>query len=547
MIPNRPEPPALPGVIPQPAGPGTRIARWTRDQCIRLRWEIAPLAGTALYGTAIEAYALTAPGWSEPTAFGVLGAALGGITLPVISRHQVAAYATAAGAAVSFWSCWQLAAGPSFGGILIGSILGVVGSIPYWRFIASRRDTHVFKQADVEIARYGAMEAYAGMQIPGQREKPAIESVEQAATRVPGQMPTVPWPGTPANPSINKPFALSDNTRVLLPGGHILVVGETQAGKSSIEHVIVCNAVACPDAQVIGIDMKPGRLELGAYRMAGARVAEDVGEATELLEWVIGEGDRRGRLLGVSFEETGEIRNQWTATPDGPHLVVVLDEVAELVRQAPKLAKKLEAIASVLTALGITLVVCTQVPSKDVWGGNTDARGQFDTRVCLRTAEQGHTQIGLGNDAIRTGFLAHDLEAQGEFYIRSRHHRRPEPDRAYLITNRVRADHIRAYASGAVRLDPETEPAAFPVAPEPAFQTTGTVSGDILAYLAEHDGSPVEVARAIGANKGSVRALMSKLNGNGDIREATGGRYRIAPKGRTIAGEVVKTARRRKP
>jgi hypothetical protein len=548
VIPRQPEPPAIPGVVQPPAPVPRRIARWTRDQCIRLRWEIAPLAVTTAYGTAVETYALTSPGWGEPTAFGVLGAALTAGTLPLVDRHQVAAYATGAGAAVSFWSCWQLAAGPSFGGVLIGGLLSVVGSIPYWRFIASRRDHHADNAIQVETAKYAAMQAYA--QIPGQRQAPEIETVaDEDRTPQPGDFPETPWPGVPDGKSIADPVRFSDRTNVTLLGGHVLLGGGTDFGKSGLVHLVCCDVLACRDAVLMGIDMKYGAVELGVYRHAGARIASTPDDALQLLKDVRAEGKRRGDLLGVTVHPNGELslKRKWTPTPDGPQWVVVIDELAELVDEVPEAAELLRSHTRLLRSMGITIVAGCQITSRRVFGGDTDGRGQYGTRVCVRTFDAGQTNMIMGQGMHGAGVRPDLLQQPGEFVIISRHHDGRTPDRAYLLSNEAIAGHVRQYATGDTAMPPETEPEAFPAAPEPAFQPTGSVTGDILAYLADRAATPKEVADAIGhPNPDAVRARMSQLREARQLVKDKHGRYAATQGGKVIASNVVRFHSRRK-
>lgn len=541
MIPRQPEPPALPGMLPPPANPAARAARWTRRQCVRLRWEIAPLAATAAYGTAIEAYAASSPGWGEPTAFGITGAALTAACLPLVDRNPAAAYASGAGAALSFWSCWQLAAGPSMGGILIGTLLAVAGSVPYWRFVASRRDHHTDTAAQVEVAKFDAMKAVAKLQIPAQRTAPAIEQHISGRS----ELPTVEWPGARPGLSIADPIPLSDRTSINLVGGHVLIGGGTDAGKSNLVHIVACTVITRSNACLLGIDMKPGAVELGIYRKAGARIASSKRDALDLLHWVRDEGIRRGEAMGATIHDEGTLTRAHTATEDDPHLVLVIDELAELVDADPNAAKILKSHTRLLRAMGITVVAATQSPSRHVFGGDSDSRGQYGTRVCVATFEPTQTNIILGQGAHGAGWRADQLDGRGSFLIQSRQHRNPEPDRSYRMTDQALAGHVGNWASSTPAVHRDTEPDPFAAPAKPAFESTGSVTGDILAYLKDHSGTPIEVAQAIGKNKDSVRALMSKLARDGHLVTDGRGNYRAAKSGVALAGNVIEISRRR--
>lgn len=528
MIPRQPEHPAIPGTLPPPATP----LGWLGRQLDRLRWELLPLGAATVYGTALEAYAATGPGWEQSTAFGVTAAVLGGITVPVRGLSEAGSWACGAGAAACAWSSWQLL-DPSFGGVLVGSVATLVGSVPYWRFIAKRRDADRETRAAVQIE---ALRAHRGTSlIPAQREAPALEAAP-SSDREP--LAAVTWPGVRDGLSITQPIALSPYTDITLPGGHVLIGGATNAGKSGVVHVICANVITRPDAMLLGVDMKPGAVELGMYRRAGARIASTKNEARELLEWVIAEGRHRGEQMGESFADTGTIVRKWTATPEHPHLVVVIDELAELVDALPTVAADMRSISRLLRAMGVTLVGCTQSPSAGVWGGSTDARGQFDTRICLRTAEADQTNIVLGRGAHGQGWRATDLAGEGEFLIQSPRHTVPDPDRAYWLSDKTLAAHIQQYATG-------EPPAGRDETPEPApdsggFVSSGSTTEDILIYLRDHRAAPVDVAEAIGRNKDSVRAIISKLARDGKLKKHADGSYSATRQGETLVGNVVR-------
>lgn len=523
MIPTDPPP----GILPPPSTP----LGWLGRQIDRLRWELLPLGAAAVYGTALEAYAATDPGWSQAAAFAGTAALLGGITIPVRGLSEAGSWACGAGAAACAWSSWQLL-DPSFGGVLVGSITTLVGAVPYWRFIAKRRDAARETAAAVEIEALRAHNRTA-VTIPAQRDAPAIEATP-SSDREP--LPAVTWPGVRDGLSVTQPIALSPYTDIVLPGSHVLIGGATNAGKSGVVHVICANVITRPDARLLGVDMKPGSVELGMYRRAGARIASTKGDAKALLEWVIEEGQRRGEQMGESFAETGTIVRKWTPTAEHPHLVVVIDELAELVDALPKVAADLRSISRLLRAMGVTLVGCTQSPSAGVWGGNTDARGQFDHRICLRTAEATQTNIILGGGAHRQGWRATDLAGEGEFLIQSPRHTVPDPDRAYWLSDETLAVHIQRYAVD--RAAPEVEEEPAPSAS--GFVSSGSTTQDILTYLRNHTAAPKDVAAAISKNKDSVRAIMSKLARDGHLTALGDGRYRATKRGETLVGNVVR-------
>jgi S-DNA-T family DNA segregation ATPase FtsK/SpoIIIE len=412
--------------------------------------------------------------------------------------------------------------------------------VPYWRFVASRRDHHTDIAAQVEVAKFDAMKAVAKLQIPAQRAAPAIESVPADA-----ELPTVEWPGARTGLTIAEPVPLSDRTAVQLVGGHVLIGGGTDAGKSNLVHLVACTVITRRNALLVGIDMKPGAVELGIYRKAGARIASTKRDAVDLLHWVRDEGIRRGEAMGATIHDEGTLTRSWTATEKDPHLVLVIDELAELVDADPEAAKILKSHTRLLRAMGITVVAATQSPSRHVFGGDSDSRGQYGTRICVATFEPTQTNIILGQGAHGAGWRADQLDGRGSFLIQSRQHRDPQPDRAYWMTDQALADHVNAHATGQPAQHRDAEPEAF-ARPAASFTPTGSITGDILAYLDDCSAAPREVADAIGGNADSVRARMSQLAAKGELVSDGNGNYKTTKEGKAIAGNVIRFRQHRK-
>lgn len=540
MIPRQPEPPAIPGVIPSPPGPIRRACQLAR----RYWWEALPAYVAIPIGTAIELHAATNPDWETPLFYSASATTLA--TAAYLARtHKPSAFGLGSAAGACAWATAVTAGAPTVPALIVGTAATIGASTQYWRLLGKTRADHraVERQQahDVEMAQLAVMKAYAGAaRIPGQREAPTLES-----TTGHGDLPTVEWPGARPGLSIADPIPLSDHTSITLPGGHVLIGGGTDAGKSNLVHVIASTVITRRNARLLGIDMKPGAVELGIYRKAGARIASSKRDALDLLHWVRDEGIRRGEAMGATIHDDGTLTRSWTATEADPHLVLVIDELAELVDADAEAAKILKSHTRLLRAMGITVLAATQSPSRHVFGGDTDGRGQYGTRICVATYEPTQTNLILGQGAHGSGWRADQLDGRGSFLIQSRQHRDPEPDRAYLMTDRALAQHANNWAL-TVPAHRDAEPEAFDEPAEPAFETTGTTTGDILKYLAEHTGTPAEVAAATSRNKDSVRALMSKLTRDGHLISLGDGRYRAAKSGAAIAGNVIQIAGRRK-
>jgi hypothetical protein len=545
-------------MLPPPPGPVRRARRWLAGHLGRLRFELAPVVGAAVYGAAVDVYAATGHDAEPAIAFGIAAGGCGAVGVYLIAKDEpepVAAYRLGSACAALTWGSWQLASdGAVFPGVILGSVATALISIPYWRSLGARheRDTdraerRLDREADIEIARIRALEAAykaRAQVIPRQPEAPAIETIADR-----GELPTVEWPGARPGLSITDPIPLSDRTAINLVGGHVLIGGGTDAGKSNLVHIVACTVITRGNARLLGIDMKPGAVELGIYRKAGARIASTKADALDLLRWVRDEGIRRGEAMGATIHDEGTLTRSWTATEaeGDEHLVLFIDELAELVDADPEAAKILKSHTRLLRAMGITIVAATQSPSRAVFGGDTDGRGQYGTRICVATFEPIQTNLILGQGAHGGGWRADLLDGRGSFLIQSRQHRDPDPDRGYWMTDPVLAGHVNNWAVEAPT-HRDAEPEVF-ARPESAFESTGTVTGDILAYLSDRAATPKEVAEAIGHdNPGAIRARMSQLASPSQAKLVSlgDGRYKASKDGKAIAGNVVRFQRRAK-
>lgn len=546
MIPRQPEPPAIPGVIPSPPGPIRRACQLAR----RYWWEALPAYVAVPIGTAIELHAATNPGWGTPLFYSASATTLA--TAAYLARtHKPAAFGLGSAAGACTWATAVTAGAPTVPALIVGTAATIGASTQYWRLLGKTRADHRAlerQQAhEVEMAQLAVMKAYAGAaRIPGQRPEPAIETFDTA----PEQRGTVPWQ-TPGNTTVRQPVPVGPNTDVDIVGGHILVAGRTRAGKSVILNGLISTLLDLEqqDALVVGIDMKFGGVEFRAYEHVGMRVAFNAADATALIDWVIEQAERRGAQLGVSFQDTGTIQKTWHADREGPHIVLVVDEVAELTRQAPKTAEKLETILAVTTGLGVTAILGTQLSSSGVFGGRTDGPANIDTVVCLGTKSPMHTRMILGEDATKMGFDAHLLEQQGEFYIRSHRHRRPVVDRSFDMTDRMLEDHLHSLGRRDTPTEREFEPVMFPPpAEQPERVRIDNATDLITDYLRNHGpATPEQVHAGLGLpdeKLKSVRVLMRRHANNGRFATVNDGRYKI-PEGRATVGNIVRFPGRR--
>ncbi len=184
---------------------------------------------------------------------------------------------------------------------------------------------------------------------------------------------------------------------------HLLIAGATNSGKSvCINALIAC--LLCrntpDDLRLLLVD--PKRVELSSYNGIPHLIAPVVVEAPQVvgvLKWLAAEMDRRYKVFakaGARNLQTYNAKAPSLGETPLPHIVMFIDELADLMMVAPDEVERLVCrIAQLSRATGIHLVIATQRPSVDVVTGlikaNFPARlsflvsSQVDSRVILDT------------------------------------------------------------------------------------------------------------------------------------------------------------------
>lgn len=194
---------------------------------------------------------------------------------------------------------------------------------------------------------------------------------------------------------------------------HLLVAGTTGSGKSvGINAMILSLLYKSEPDRVRLILVDPKMLELSIYEGIPhllAPVVVDMKQAANALNWCVGEMEKRYKLMSAmgvrniaslnhrikDGEKTGRIlHNPLSLTPESPeplvsmpHIVVVIDELADLMMVAGKKVEQLIArLAQKARAAGIHLILATQRPSVDVITGLIKAN--IPTRISFQVSSK---------------------------------------------------------------------------------------------------------------------------------------------------------------
>ena len=194
---------------------------------------------------------------------------------------------------------------------------------------------------------------------------------------------------------------------------HVLVAGTTGSGKSVGINAMILSLLykAEPkDVRLLMID--PKMLEMSVYEGIPhllAPVVTDMKQAANGLNWCVAEMERRYKIMSKSgvrnvagFNQKIDeakargtfVYNPFSLTPEDPeplerlpHIVVVIDELADLMMVVGKKIEELIArLAQKARAAGIHLILATQRPSVDVITGLIKAN--IPTRISFQVSSK---------------------------------------------------------------------------------------------------------------------------------------------------------------
>jgi len=231
---------------------------------------------------------------------------------------------------------------------------------------------------------------------------------------------------------------------------HTLVAGSSKFGKSTLVRSIAVQLADRPDTVVYGVDLKPGAPELTPMAPILQDVAQTPEQAHTLLDWLKEELAERGEILATAGDQ------EWDPEKHGrPAIWVIEDELAELVRQGDDgpwkkqpASKKQESLLALMRFAAMHFLSATQQPSRKVFGGTTDARGNYANRLSTRMNDRDHRRFIFGNTP---GWEPGDLDQPGKFLLQSPLHQFPQPYKGMWLTGQEFAAEVRRIGATTVR------------------------------------------------------------------------------------------------
>ena len=181
---------------------------------------------------------------------------------------------------------------------------------------------------------------------------------------------------------------------------HLLIAGATGSGKSACINGVIVSLLMYHGPETLRFIMvDPKLVELPGYNsiphMIG-KVITDLEDVHGALTWLLLQMDdryvmfRENRVRDIeSYNRLARRRKKLEALP---HIVLIVDELADLMMTAPEeIEKQLVRLAQMARATGIHLVLATQRPSTDVVTGLIKAN--FPSRIAFAVTSQVDSRV----------------------------------------------------------------------------------------------------------------------------------------------------------
>lgn len=248
----------------------------------------------------------------------------------------------------------------------------------------------------------------------------------------------------------------------ILSGPHMLIAGSSGSGKSVCLNTLICSLLFnyTPDyVKFILIDPKGG-VEMEVYNDVPhnllGKAATNPSSTIKALDWAIEEMDRRYALLkdegvrNIAGYNDAMIKSNRQRMP---YILIIIDELADMMKSSKKMANDLEQRIARLTAkaraCGIHVIVATQRPSVDVITGTI--KNNIPSRVAFKTATQIDSKTILEKGCAEKLYGKGDMYYMGSDCNELRRLQAPflDDDEVYDVTDYIRA-HNEAWTDEAL-------------------------------------------------------------------------------------------------
>lgn len=309
---------------------------------------------------------------------------------------------------------------------------------------------------------------------------------------------------------------------LLLEARHALVGGMTGAGKSKALRLVLYRLGMCRDVVLWGIDLKAG-IELTPWSPRLDRLATTAAEAHELLKAARTLMDQRGALVAAQGFDA------WPTSPEGPVLVVVVDEFSQLEPESKKLAEELSQLGR---ACGVQLLIATQKPLASDVGSVLPS--QCTVKICLHCANDRDGDVILGGAHVSQGWRASRIGSPGYFLGEWPEHQLPQVGRFALVDDVREAVALTVAHRPGLQLEDQARAAEPGDSDPPAASSTGPATqlalpDQLLQLLEERRPLPVRLAELVeltGAPRSTLHAALRTLEASGRAERARRGAYR---------------------
>lgn len=197
---------------------------------------------------------------------------------------------------------------------------------------------------------------------------------------------------------------------------HLLVAGTTGSGKSMVLHTIINSMLLRGSAARLAL-IDPKRIEFSHYigmPQLYAPIARDAEASIALLRSLVTEMEARfARLQKARCRDITQYRSAM------PHIIVVVDEFADLMMISKRMAQDLICrLAQKSRACGIHIVLATQRPSTDVVTGLIKAN--FPSRMSCQVSSAVDSRVVLDRNGAEklTGKGDAILDCPGHRFVR---------------------------------------------------------------------------------------------------------------------------------